>query len=156
YSPATRRVRLSPDSAADTPVSQVGGAMTFDDDRMFAGKKDRYEWELVGRKEMYIPYNNFRNQYTEKDDTACYGDAKLTAGHPKAECVRWELHRVWHVRGTLKEGERHVYSRRDLFIDEDSYSDGLSDMYDQAGNIYRVNLQIGAPLYEQPAASVTN
>lgn len=152
YSPATRRVRLSPDSAADTPVSQVGGAMTFDDDILFAGKKDRYEWNLLGRKEMYIPFNNYRYQYTDANDTECYGDAKFTAGHPKSECVRWELQRVWHVQAVLKDGQRHVYHKRDMFISEDTYVDGYAQMYDSSGNIYRVNMQKNAPFYESQAA----
>lgn len=152
YSPATRRVRLSPDSAADTPVSQVGGAMTFDDDIMFAGKKDRYEWNLIGRKEMYIPFNNYRYQYTDANDTECYGDVKFTAGHPKSECVRWELQRVWHVQAVLKDGQRHVYHKRDMFISEDTYVDGYAQMYDSSGNIYRVNMQKNAPFYESQAA----
>lgn len=152
YSPATRRVRLSPDSAADTPVSQVGGAMTFDDDIMFAGKKDRYEWNLIGRKEMYIPFNNYRYQYTDANDTECYGDAKFTAGHPNSECIRWELQRVWHVQAVLKDGQRHVYHKRDMFISEDTYVDGYAQMYDSSGNVYRVNLQMNAPFYEAKAA----
>ena len=152
YSPATRRVRLSPDSAADTPVSQVGGAMTFDDDIMFAGKKDRYEWNLIGRKEMYIPFNNYRYQYTDKGDAECYGDAKFTPGHPKSECVRWEKQRVWHVQAVLKDGQRHVYHKRDMFISEDTYIDGYAQMYDSSGNVYRVNLQMNAPFYESKAA----
>ena len=155
YSPATRRTRLSPDNAADTPVAPLGGSMTYDDDRMFSGKKDRYKWELVGKKEMYIPYNNFRYQYTDKADSECYGDAKLVPNHPKSECIRWELHRVWHVKATLLDGQRHIYHERDIFIDEDGWADGLADTYDQSGNIYRVNLQIGAPLYEVPATSIT-
>jgi hypothetical protein len=152
YSPATRRVRLSPDSAADTPVSQVGGAMTFDDDILFAGKKDRYEWNLIGRKEMYIPFNNYRYQYTDKADTECYADAKFTPGHPKSECVRWELQRVWHVQAVLKDGQRHVYHKRDMFISEDTYVDGYAQMYDSSGKIYRLNLQMNAPFYESKAA----
>jgi hypothetical protein len=152
YSPATRRVRLSPDSAADTPVSQVGGAMTFDDDTMFAGKKDRYEWNLIGRKEMYIPFNNYRYQYTDKDDAECYGDAKFIPGHPKSECVRWELQRVWHVQAVLKEGQRHVYQKRDLFISEDTYVDGYAQMFDTSGNLYRLNMQMNSPFYESKTA----
>lgn len=155
YSPATRRVRLSPDSAADTPVSQVGGAQTFDDDIMFAGKKDRYEWNLIGRKEMYIPFNNYRYQYTDENDAECYGDAKFTAGHPKSECVRWEKQRVWHVQGVLKEGQRHVYHKRDIFVAEDTYVDGFSQMYDSSGNVYRVNLQMSAPFYEAQTAGIS-
>ena len=156
YSPATRRVRMSPDSSADTPVSQMGGAMVFDEDQLFSGKKDRYDWKLVGKKEMYIPYNNYRFQYSDSKDSACSEKAKFTAGHPKPDCVRWELHRVWHVQATLKDGKRHIYSKRDLYFDEDSYSDGLSDNYDHAGNLYRVNLQIGSPLYDLPAAAITD
>lgn len=154
YQPATRRVRLSPDSAADTPISAAGGAMVYDEDQLFSGKKDRFEWKLVGRKEVYIPYNNFRVFYPEEG--GCTHEKRhATTRFMNPECVRWELHRVWHVEGTLKDGKRHVYSKRDIYVDEDSYSDGIAESYDKAGNLYRANLQLGAPAYEVPSPSIT-
>ncbi|MCY1378980.1 hypothetical protein D9M69_666590 [compost metagenome] len=66
------------------------------------------------------------------------------------------MHRVWHVEATLKEGKRHVYAKRDLYLDEDSYSDGITENYDKAGNLYRIGQQLGAPAYEVPAPSITD
>jgi hypothetical protein len=155
YSPATRRVRLSPDNSGDTPVSQMGGAMTFDEDQLFAGKKDRYDWKLIGKKEVYIPYNNFRFQYPDPNGE-CAGEKRFTAFHLNPKCVRWELHRVWVIRATLKEGKRHIFKQRDMYVDEDSWSDGLSDNFDQNGRLFHVNQQIGSPLYEAPAPAATD
>jgi len=155
YSPATRRVRLSPDSSGDTPAGAMGGAMTFDEDNLFAGKKDRFNWELVGKKEMYIPYNNYRFQYPDAKGE-CAGDKRFAPSHLNPKCVRWELHRVWHVRATLKEGKRHVFKQRDLYIDEDSWSDGMADQYDHSGKLFHINMQIGAPLYDAPAPGPTD
>ncbi len=33
---------------------------TSDNFDMFNGAPDRYNWELVGKKEMYIPYNSYK------------------------------------------------------------------------------------------------
>lgn len=155
YSPATRRVRLSPDSSGDTPISQTGGAQLYDEDQLFSGKKDRFEWKLIGKKEMYIPYNNFRLIYA--DGGGCSLEKRTATAHfQNPECMRWELHRVWHVQATLLDGKRHVYSKRDFFFDEDSYSDGIAESYDHAGNLYRINQQQGAPAYEVPAPSLTD
>ncbi|MCY1270747.1 hypothetical protein D9M69_381100 [compost metagenome] len=155
YQPATRRVRLSPDSAADTPISAAGGAMLYDDDQLFSGKKDRFEWKLVGKREMYIPYNNYRSLYA--DQGGCTREKRLaTSRFMNPECVRWELHRVWHVEATLKEGKRHVYAKRDFFFDEDSFSDGIAENYDKSGNLYRISQQIGAPAYDVPSPSITD
>jgi hypothetical protein len=155
YSPATRRVRLSPDNSADTPVSQMGGAMTFDEDMIFAGKKDRYDWKLVDKQEMYIPYNNYRFQYADANGE-CAGEKRFQAFHLNPKCVRWELHRVWHVRAMLKEGKRHIFKQRDIYLDEDSYADGLSDNFDQNGKLFHVNQMIGSPLYDAPAPAATD
>ena len=156
YQPATRRVRLSPDSAADTPISAAGGAMVYDEDQLFSGKKDRFDWKLVGKKEIFIPYNNYRAMYPGTPGACTVEERAKTARFQNPECVRWELHRVWHVEATLKNGKRHVYSKRDFYLDEDSFSDGISENYDKAGNLYRINLQIGAPAYEVPAPSITD
>jgi hypothetical protein len=36
------------------------GLSTYDDAWLFNGAMDRYDWKLVGKKEMYIPYNGYR------------------------------------------------------------------------------------------------
>jgi hypothetical protein len=51
--------------------------------------------------------------------------------------VRWELHRVWNVEGTLKADKRHIYAKRVFYIDEDSWAALTSDQYDGRGQLYR-------------------
>lgn len=153
YQPATRRVRLTPDVAADTPIGPIGGTATYDDANMFAGKMELFDFRLIGKKEMYIPYNAYRLYYPEKG-SVCEGEKKLTPNFINPACVRFELHRVWHVQATLKPGKRHIYSKRDLYIDEDAWFGGLNETYDSAGKLYRVIFDGIAPLYEVPAPAV--
>lgn len=147
YAPATRRVRMSPSTAADTPISTLGGAAVYDEADMFSGKMDRFDFKLVGKQEMYIPYNVYQQQYP-KAGSGCDGKTPLKPNFYDPKCERYELHRVWHVQATLKPGSRHVYSRRDLFIDEDAWYGGIQESYDGAGKIYRMTLHGIAPLYD--------
>src|SRR3546814_9094021 len=56
------------------------------------------------------------------------------------EYLRYELHRVWVLEGTLKEGVRHICSKRRLYIDEDSWLALMADNYDSRGQLWRVPL----------------
>lgn len=150
YAPATKRVRLSPSTAADTPISTLGGAAVYDEADMFAGKMDRFDFQLVGKKEMYIPYNVYQQQYPEKG-SGCEDKQPLKPNFYDPKCVRFELHRVWHVQATLKPGKRHVYSKRDIYLDEDAWYGGIQEAYDAGGKIYRMTLHGIAPLYDIPA-----
>jgi len=60
YSPGQRRVKLAPEFSFDTPVASQGGVTLFDELQMFSGSQDRFDYKLVGRKEMYIPYNAYK------------------------------------------------------------------------------------------------
>ncbi|MDQ6770899.1 MAG: DUF1329 domain-containing protein [Gemmatimonadota bacterium] len=154
YQPATRRVRLAPDLAGDTPLAALGGAAVYDEVNMFQGSMDRFDMKLIGKKEMYIPYNAYKLAYADKGSGCTVAEGLLTANHVKSECVRWELHRVWHVQGTLKQGKRHIFSKRDFFLDEDSWHGGLADTYDAAGKLYHVYIGALSPLYEVPSAGI--
>lgn len=144
YLPGQRRVKLSPDVAYDTPSPAGGGVGTVDDTQVFYGAQDRYDYELVGRQEMYIPYNTFKLH----DPQQCGADQVFTPNHLNPDCVRWELHRVWVVEATLKSGKRHIYPRRTFYWNEDIYAVGMADNYDDAGNIYRVTNTHYYPFYE--------
>ncbi|MNF54626.1 hypothetical protein D3C84_360600 [compost metagenome] len=100
---------------------------------MFNGAPDRYDWKLVGKKEIYIPYNNY-----ELASPKLKYDDILKAGHINQDLARYELHRVWVVEATLKAGERHIYAKRRFYVDEDSWSIALSDQYDGRGQLWRV------------------
>src|SRR5690606_7634172 len=126
----------------DTPVASMGGIELFDELFMFSGMQDRFDFKLVGKKEMYIPYNNYELYFD------CNADTQLMASHLNPECERWELHRVWEVEATLKEGRRHVYSKRTYYLDEDTYGAGLYDAWDQSGQLYRSMMLGGVQLYD--------
>lgn len=145
YLPGMRRVKLAPDIAYDTPSPTGGGAGTVDEAAVFYGSLDRYDFKLVGKREMYIPYNNYRI----RDRNACPAAVAMkTKNHLNPDCVRWELHRVWEVKATLKAGKRHVYPTRTIFWDEDLPGVGISDNYDSAGQIYRVSHSLPISFYE--------
>lgn len=137
-----RRVRRAPQVAYDSPGAE--GMRTTDDFDMFNGAPDRFDWKLVGKKELYIPYN----AYQLGSPKLRYDDI-IKPGHLNPEHTRYELHRVWHVTATLKPGQRHVYSRRDLYIDEDSWQAAEADAYDSRGNLWRVSEGHTSFFYDQ-------
>jgi hypothetical protein len=146
YLPGQRRVKQSPEIAYDTPSPGGGGAQVVDDSTVFSGALDRFDFKLVGKKELLIPYNTFRLY----DDSKCPEAHRYARGHLAADCMRWELHRVWQVEATLKPGKRHAYARRTFFFDEDQPGVGTSDNYDAAGKLYRSVFGMYLPLYETP------
>lgn len=140
YSPGQRRVRLAPEFSYDTPAASYGGALFYDEIYGFAGRPDRFDWKLVGKKEIYVPYNNYDVWNAKSTDV-------LGPQHLKMDKVRYELHRVWEVEATLKPGARHAIPRKTLYFDEDSWKLLTSVGYDRAGEIYRVGNQYCAQAY---------
>ncbi len=133
YNAGQRRVRRAPQVAYDGPGTAADGLRTSDNFDMYNGAPDRYNWELLGKKEMYIPYNSYK--LTDRDLTY---DQIVKAGHINQDYTRYELHRVWHVRATLKPDARHIYAQRDFYIDEDSWQASVIDHYDGRGELWRV------------------
>lgn len=132
YDPGTRRVRQLPEFGFDQPLGGTGGKMTIDSDRLFNGSPERYSWSLLGKREMYIPANS----YKVHDKSVKYADL-IKPGSPNADLIRWELRRVWVVEGKLKEGFRHLYGKRVLFLDEDNGQAVMSDFYDARGSLWQ-------------------
>ena len=133
YNAGQRRVRRAPNLAYDTPIAAADGLRTADDTDMFNGAPDRYDWKLLGKKEIYIPYNSYK-----LDDPKIKYSEIVKAGHINQDLTRYELHRVWHVVATLKPGERHIYAKRDFYIDEDTWQAAEIDHYDGRGTLWRV------------------
>lgn len=145
YLPGTRRILTAPDLTFDTPVASTAGNSTYDDANVFSGSMERYHFRLAGKKEMYIPYNAYRMAYGSTIKQL------LKPGHLNPELVRWELHRVWVVEATLREGMHHVYARRVFYLDEDSWVAVASDQYDEQGRLFRSSFAFVTPSYEVPA-----
>ena len=133
YNAGQRRVRRAPQVSYDGPGTAADGMRTTDNFDMYNGAPDRYEWKLNGKKEIYIPYNTYK---LDSPDLK-YADV-IKAGHINQDLSRYELHRVWHVTATLKQGERHIYAKRDFFIDEDTWQASAIDHYDGRGTLWRV------------------
>ncbi len=132
YNPGQRRVRRAPNIAYDNPATAADGLSTNDMTDMFNGAMDRYDWELVGKKEMYIPYNAYKlHQKGLKESEV------IQPGHINPELGRYELHRVWVVDAKLKDGMRHQMARRTFYLDEDSYQIVAIDHYDARGDLWR-------------------
>ena len=144
YTPGLRRVKLSPEFSYDTPVASMGGVTLFDELFVFSGTMDRFDFKLVGKKEMYIQYNGYKNQY--ECPTA---EKALLPAHVNPECERWEKHRVWVVEATLKPGQRHAYSKRTYYFDEDLSGAANYDAFDQNGQLYRSLFQTTSPMYDK-------
>ncbi|RLU02648.1 MAG: DUF1329 domain-containing protein [Ketobacter sp.] len=140
-----RRTRRAPDIAYDAPVLISDSIALVDNTDMFSGAMDRFDWSLLGKKELLIPYN----AYALHSDQVQYDDL-LTARHLNPELLRYELHRVWVVEATVKKGFRHRYGKRVFYIDEDSWQIALLEQYDGKGNL--MSLAEGHPInyYEKP------
>lgn len=145
YNTGQRRVRRAPNIAYDAPGTQADGLRTTDDFDMFNGSPNRYNWELKGKKELYVAYNS----YALHDNSVKYEDV-LKVGHINPELSRYEKHRVWVVEATLKDEFRHVYQKRVFYIDEDSWQIQVADMYDNRGELYRVGIAHGINYYDVP------
>jgi hypothetical protein len=143
YTPGQRRVKLAPEFNYDTPVASQGGVTLFDELQMFSGSQDRFDYKLVGRKEMYIPYNTYKFYFDAKQED------QFMPHHANPALERWELHRVWVVEATLKPGMRHVYGKRTYYLDEDTFGAGLYDAWDKSGTLYRSIFLGGVQIYDK-------
>ncbi len=150
YNPGLRRVRRAPNVAYDNPGTASDGQRTNDQNGMFNGNPDRYDWELKGRREVYVPYNSYKLH----SDKIKYADI-LKPGHFNPELLRYELHRVWVVEAKVKPSTSHIYARRTFYIDEDSWSILHIDNYDARGEIWRVQESHPINFYNIPMLTET-
>jgi hypothetical protein len=145
YLKGQRRVRRAPSVAFDTPNPGTAGLATYDDAFLINGSPERYDWKLIGKQELYVPYNSYEFVY-ETPTSESLGPKFIDPDHN-----RWEKHRVWVIEGALKEGSRHIYHRRVLYVDEDSWAALATDLYDGQGELWRVGYNYETPSYEVPA-----
>ena len=150
YNPGQRRVRRAPQVAYDNPGTASDGLRTNDMTDMFNGAMDRFNWEIVGKREMIIPYNSYK---AHSGDVTV--DDLVQPGHLNPDYMRYELHRVWIVEATLREGTRHINPRRTFYIEADSYQIAVIDHYDQRGNLWRLSEAHTINFYDVPTIWAT-
>jgi hypothetical protein len=133
YNPGLRRVRRAPNVAYDNPYEGTDGQQFYDQVDMYNGAMDRYDYKLVGKKELYVPYNN----YAINDPDLKYQEDILGDEHPNQDLMRYELHRVWVVDSTLRDGTSHQFKRRTFYIDEDGWNIVAVDAYDTRDDLWK-------------------
>ncbi|MCO8260024.1 MAG: DUF1329 domain-containing protein [Pseudomonas asiatica] len=143
YFPGQRRVRRMPSYSYDSPQIGLDNQYTIDESNIFFGPMDRFDWKLVGKQELLVPYNSF-GAY---DASARIEDvAQQNAFAPQYR--RYELHRVWVVEATVRQGMRHQAPKRMFYIDEDSWNGLVAVDYDKQGQIWKVREGYPIPVYE--------
>jgi hypothetical protein len=107
-------------------------------DRPVSGLQRRHrplQLETGGKKEMYVPYNTYR-----------IGDKKLKykdivdANTVRSDLMRYELHRVWVVEATLKDGMRTSTASAPSISTRTAGWCSARMSYDTRGNLWRVGV----------------
>ncbi|MBC9252607.1 outer membrane lipoprotein-sorting protein [Pseudomonas alcaligenes] len=145
FSRGERRVRRLPMLAYDAMQPDTNGMATADVVDAYNGAPDRYEWKLIGKQEMLMPYNS----YAVHQKGIPY-EQILQKKSVNPELLRYELHRVWVVEAHLRTGFSHPYGARRFYLDEDSWQILAVDLYDKSGEL--VGLQEAHPIsyYDVP------
>lgn len=131
YKPGLRRLRKMPDVGFDYPSDT--GPRVVDEQKGFNGSPELYNWKLLGKRRIYVPFNTYRLDSPKLE----YSDLITKNGHANPKYIRYELRRVWVVKGTLKPNRQHIYEKRVLYVEEDSWFVALTDMYDHSGDLWR-------------------
>ena len=145
YLTGQRRVRKLPNACCDAPTPASAGLMSFDEINTWTGRLDRFDWKVVGKKEMLVPYN------TNRWFTAPSNADLMIKNHVNPEYVRWELHRVWVVDATLKAGQRHQAPKGRYYLDEDTWGALLGDRWDANGQLWKTLFSLPLVMPDIPA-----
>jgi hypothetical protein len=144
YLPGQRRVRRAPSLSYDTPQPSASGLESFDDYYIFSGGLDHYRYTLVGKREMYVPYNNNRVLNLRPSEL-------LTPRVANPSDLRYELHRVWVIDATLAPGKQDIVSHRILYLDEDTWFAVYADEWDRNGRLWKFSQSSMVSIAELPA-----
>jgi hypothetical protein len=128
--PGEHRARKAPSISYDVPDPDANGFVSMDEYYNFFGGLDHYDFKLLGKKEVYIPYNNNRLYLQPASHV-------LGPAHANPDDLRYELHRVWVVEGTLAKGQHDIVARRRLYLDEDTWLAVYSDSWDEQGRLWK-------------------
>jgi hypothetical protein len=131
YLTGQRRVRKLPNPCCETPTPATAGLMSFDEVMTWYGTLSRFDWKLIGKKEIIVPYN-LNRMMQPKTDAEVLGKNFINPDH-----MRWELHRVWVIENTLRQGQRHPAAKGRYYCDEDTWACVLADRWDAKGQLWR-------------------
>ncbi|KVV57637.1 hypothetical protein WK90_29575 [Burkholderia cepacia] len=143
YFPGQRRVRRMPAYTHDAPLIGFENQYLIDEANMFNGSIDRFNWKLVGKRDLLVPYNAFgMYKFKSKLHDVATPDGIASANR------RYEMHRVWVVEATVKPSARHVASKKVFYLDEDSWLALVGEDYDAQGKLWKVRESYPIPVWE--------
>ncbi|MFA5939840.1 MAG: DUF1329 domain-containing protein, partial [Sinimarinibacterium sp.] len=145
FNPGQRRLRRAPNVGYDNPGTGADGLRTDDQGDIFNGPMDRYQWKLLGKREMIVPANSYRLH----SDALTYVDI-LRKNHIDPDLTRYELRRVWVVEANLRPATTHPYRRRRFYVDEDGWQIRVVDIYDAGDQLWRMQEAHSVVAYDQP------
>jgi hypothetical protein len=145
YHPGKRRVKRTSNSPRGAPMYLSSGIHLWDQDEMWRGQITDFNWTLIGKREMYVPYNAYQLHSGDTPVKTIIGK-----GHINQQLARYELHRVWVVEANLKEGREHFYKRRRFYIDEDSWLIMFAEHFDDNNLVDRFSESHDINYYEVP------
>ncbi|HSX91066.1 MAG TPA: DUF1329 domain-containing protein [Pseudomonas sp.] len=140
-----RRVRRLPSLAYDALQPDTSGMAIADQVDTYNGAPDRYEWTLIGKQEMLVPYNS----YAVHQKGIPY-DTILQEKTLNPQLLRYELHRVWVVEADLRKGHSHIYGKRRFYLDEDSWQILAVDLYNKDRELSGLQESHPISYYEVP------
>lgn len=145
YDAGSRRLRRSPNLAYETDLPNSSSLRAVDQKDMYNGAPNQYDWEIKGKREIYVPYNAYKlhDEQVRPDDV-------IRPQHINQKLARYELHRVWVVEATRRTGISHIYDRRVFYVDEDSWQVLATEEYDDEGNLWRVSEAHNISFYSEP------
>lgn len=152
YLPGQRRVRKAPEIGFhDSPSFGSDGQRTVASRFMhyYGGAEARHDRKLLGRKELFVPYNNFKLAQDGVGFDQIFGKK-----HINQDLIRYELHRAWVMEANLKPGQRHLYKRHVAYFDEDTWEALAFEAYDNSDRLWRIGEQFLMHFYEPKIVTI--
>ncbi|MFT7127761.1 MAG: hypothetical protein ACI9HX_001440, partial [Pseudoalteromonas tetraodonis] len=140
FKPVGFRLLRAPSVGYDFPDQSSDGIAYIDQIDMYNGAFDRYDWKIIGKREMVIPYNAYK--LNSKD--LAYAEV-VEANHPNTDLMRYEIHRVWVIEASKRSGASHHFRKRRFYLDEDTWGVVMADNYNATNRLWK--FQEGHSLY---------
>ena len=129
YSPSLRRVRRI--SSAQRADAVAGTDFTFDDLFSFDGIIQQYDWKCLGKRELIAPMNSQVKGYPF-DEEHNFGPFGLSYADDT-----WDVRQAVVIEFTPRASD-HPYSKKVIYIDEQSMEPLYSFAYDRKGELWKL------------------
>ena len=125
YIPVIRRVRRI--SAAQRSDALFGQDIDVDSFGGYAGQIPWFDWKYLGERPMLASYHG-----ENLPGKLCPDNGGTTV------CEAWEMRPTMYVIEGRSKLSSYAYSKRMIYVDKESFTIPYTDMYDQAGELWKV------------------